>query len=465
MEVCGQDTSNQWAQPSGGQFHQRASPYNGEKNMGGLEWELELGGYGSSPPVIGSGGSIYVSSRGEGSGADSLYCFNQDGDIQWKEIFDVSSMKGPVLDNQGNIVLAYSETEGNSYLVRYDQNGNQLLQREIDGSAIEYPIIDQEDHIFLVIRRLIEERYDSYSQNYLCKYTTGFIPIWEYELPYSQDDYTLPAIAPDGSLYFNSYSFTALDEDGERIWSNHSLGSLYPPLYHKNRIYLTTLFHLACLDLSGEMQWLYTPEHGIMGSPLSLSSDDCIVFFDDDYYIYKVDLNGDLVWEQNTQSGSLTDPLCSADGFIFAHDHSNVFKFDEQGRRMWDSTYLSASGMIGPDHGEGIALSSDGSIYYTDGPEMGKFKGIDFSTPITIAWFFLIFITLTAAIGAFVLYQKRSIRVLRKGPLSPPRAQSPLPQYSFSELQCPNCSRVFSPISNERISCPYCGMTGDIDTN
>jgi len=435
--------------------------------MGNKEWDMGLGARAVSTPVIGIKGLIYVSTSTWGDDPAGLHCLDQDGRLVWSKVFDTEKIYGPVIENDGNIIIAYEERDVGNFIARYSPYGELLLVKDLEGSPFLDPVLDDEGMIYLVIKKTHTEWRGGYYGGYrtienynLTKFTPGLIDMWEFLLSTYEGTPTLPTITSDGSIAVNGKEFYFLSSEGEVIWSDHNITTDHPVLYFKDHLYFA-IHGVVCYDLQGNQKWTQSPTHGSMGSTIALTSDNGLVFFDDDYYIYKLDLDGMMIWEKDIQSNGYTNPLCSSDGYIFGCSNSEVIKFDSKGNRLLTTDYIDIPEGDWKEIGK-IALSSDGSIYFSAQSGIARFKGIDISGPITFAWISLIFITIGATIGAFVLYQKRSIKVIRKKIPSLTRGP-PYPYPSaVTPLQCPNCARSFVPRSRERIICPFCGVAGEM---
>ncbi len=459
IEVNGGSNNVQWSSPTGGQHHTLRSPYNAKNTMGGKEWEVGLDARAVSTPVIGVDGLVYVSTQNQGSDPAGLHCLNSDGEVIWAKLFDSEKIVGPVIENDGNLIIAYEERDAGSFIVRYSPYGEQLLIRSIEGIPHLDPVLDEEGNIYLIIKTTHTEYsggywgYERTIENYnLTKYTPGLIDMWEFHLSKLGTSINLPTITPGGFIAVNGYDLFFLSPEGEIVWSDPEIGTDHPILYFDNRLFIVT-GSVVCYDLEGNRKWVNGPNHGYMESTIALTSDNGLVFFDDDYYIYKLNLDGSMVWEKDIQSTGYSNPLCSSDGYIFGTDDYDVIKFDNKGNRLLNTDYLDIP-EGGWEENFRLALSSDGSLYFSAESGIAKFKGIDISAHVTFAWVSLIFITIGMTIGALVLYQKTSISVIRKRsvPLPYPHMSS-----GGSLLQCPECQGEFVPDPVGPITCPYCG--------
>jgi len=466
IDVFGGSNSVQWSSPTGGQHHTLRSPFKAKNTMGGLEWEVGLGARKVTPPVIGVDGLTYVSTENWGSDPTSLHCLDRSGNIVWSKIFDADKICGPVIEEDGNLIFAYEERDVGNFIARYSPYGEQLLVRSIEGSPFLGPVLDDEGHIYLIIKKTSTEyrggywgRYESTIENYnLTKFTTGMIDLWEFELSNYQNSPTLPTITPGGFIAVNGDDFYFLSPDGIEIWSVGDIWTDHPALYFEDKLYIASS-SIMCYDLEGNRDWSNRPDRGSIDSTIALTSDNGLVFFDDDYYVYKVDLDGMMLWEKDIQTTGFSSPFCSSDGYIFGCSNSEVIKFDSRGNRLLTTDYLDIPEGDWEVDGS-LALSSDGSIYFSGESGIAKFRGIDISAHVTFAWVSLIFMTIGMTIGAIILYNKISLPVIRKKSISVPSRQT---TPGASIVQCPRCSVMFDPGVDRFITCPSCGEMGQRD--
>lgn len=152
--------------------------------------------------------------------------------------------------------------------------------------------------------------------------------LWRFRT--NNSNYTTPAIATDGTIYFGSYDN-----------------------------------HLYALNGDGTQKWAYEIRTNTSSSPAV--SDDGTIYIGDDYgWLYAISSGGNLVWEVKLGNELKASPSIGRDGNIYAGTLSSGLKAVSQiGLEVWTAptgTILSSSAAVGPDSTIYVG-SLDGALY------------------------------------------------------------------------------------------------------
>jgi outer membrane protein assembly factor BamB len=194
-----------------------------------------------------------------------------------------------------------------------------------------------------------------------------------------------PALSPNGTLYAASESgkLFALDSSGHVTWQSAGIEHKFftpPALGNDNAIYVaddyTDLFSFAP-TMGVDPIWrqrTYSPtgprEDVLLGSdapgytwfrssPVIDASD--MIFLPHQQWLYRLNLNGDVIWFLQTLSTQLSFPAIGGDGTVYLEGHNPlwVFAIGADGKQRWA---VRPSNRV---HGSPV-VDTAGIIYFCD---------------------------------------------------------------------------------------------------
>jgi outer membrane protein assembly factor BamB len=177
-------------------------------------------------------------------------------------------------------------------------------------------------------------------------------PIWE-----------SPAIGNDGSIYFSSDIFYALDKEGKLKWTLPNGGATSPVLGNDGTIYDISFNQIFALNNNGSIKWFGTFSSNTVGCP-ALGLDGSIYLGCIDGIFYAINTDGSLKWKYETGSKINTTPAIGLDGSIYFGDANGIlYAINTDGSLKWKYKTGSAIKII---PGPSPVIGLDGSIYFGD---------------------------------------------------------------------------------------------------
>ncbi len=290
--------------------HTGRSPYITVDNLGGLKWKFTTDWLIETSPVIDKNNTIYVASW------NYLFAIYPNGTEKWRWNHPTLQDSSPALADDGTIYIGTNVVKKSGE----DKSGNQrLFAIHPDGTvkwsflgsgSFNTPIIDTEGTIYV---STFSDDGMFYAVN------SNGTEKWHYNAEYFC--HAPPAIAEDGSIYFNSQkALYAFSSDGTLKWK---------------------------LDGS------------FIGGP-AVGDDGTIYIPCDPSFLYALYPNGTVRWRADTEWGSWATPVIGLDGTIYI-GYKHMFAFHSNGTLKW---------VFRPDSDEWhnidsqtYAISADGTIY------------------------------------------------------------------------------------------------------
>lgn len=328
------------AQPAGLNWN-RQSSFNSIDLNPRIKWIHTLPGsstrFFDGTPVIGKDGSIYIKQR------DSLYAFNPDGSVKWKN--DTPRIAGVSIGHDGTLFAGNKALNPDDGSVKWSVYGNSISTPAI-GNGVIYTVIDN---------RLMALDYGKGSV------------IWSTPdlIPYSAESPS-PVVSSDGTIYLSteapndSYSFLyAFDKDGKEKWKypykQGRGGTLVPTIGPDGTIYTIKDTILYAITPNGELKWKIEKTKGI--SQVAVSKDDVIYLASLDYNLYAINTDGSEKWKKSIGSMVKGTPIIDNNGNIIVTDHSGkLLSMNDLGVTNWTL-------QIGSTSSSSPSIDKDGTIY------------------------------------------------------------------------------------------------------
>lgn len=170
-----------------------------------------------------------------------------------------------------------------------------------------------------------------------------------------------PAIGPDGTIYFGSDGFYALNPDGTLKWKFETGSDVWssPAIGPDGTIYFGSWDnYLYALNPDGTLKWKFETGDDVYSSP-AIGPDGTIYFGSDDHYLYALNPDGTLKWRFETGYDVESSPAIGPDGTIyFGSLYGYLYALNPDGTLKWK---FEAGGYSSP------AIGYDGTIYVGSG--------------------------------------------------------------------------------------------------
>jgi outer membrane protein assembly factor BamB len=215
----------------------------------------------------------------------------------------------------------------------------------------------------------------------------------EWSLSTGTTSLTCPAVAPDGTIYFGTFTgrFWAVWPDGARKWVFRAGLEIKssPAIGTDGTVYFGCRDRKCyALRPDGKLKWEFSTGGWVDSSP-ALASDGMICFGSWDRTFYALSPDGKQRWQFATAGPIVSSPAISRNGTIYFGSHDNKFyALGSDGQRKWE---YSAGGPIisspAINQEQGIYFTSvDGFCYALDFDGTLKWKlrtgGITESSPV-----------------------------------------------------------------------------------
>jgi outer membrane protein assembly factor BamB len=197
--------------------------------------------------------------------------------------------------------------------------------------------------------------------------------IWRYQIKQgvTEDNYSSPAIAPDGTIYVGSQDdyLYAVNYDGSLKWRFYA-GDVVrssPAIGADGTVYVgsysNSLYALNPAD--GSVKWSYLTHGDITSSP-AIAADGTIIFGSSDDTIYALNPDSTVKWKYKAGQDVNSSPSIAADGTIYFGSNDDVlYALTPAGTFKWryeTTRDIQGSPAIGPD-GTVYFGSLDGYLY------------------------------------------------------------------------------------------------------
>ncbi|MGA1849163.1 MAG: PQQ-binding-like beta-propeller repeat protein [Thermoplasmatota archaeon] len=445
--ASGKSSEPYWATPSGGPCNRYLSTQDGKHNLGGPEWEVDLGEDLSLRMAVGNDGTIYAVER---SGETTVHAIGPGGKLEWEADYGLDELMSPSISANGTLVLMGSrEDRETSVLMMLDKAGLPIYIEEVPGRPLFSPVPDDRGGLLVGTYGYKDDwiviHYRSPSGEVLWNIT---FPKYRYDEP----DEFVPAMDPEGRVYLVA-SF--LDDDPMCISPNGTLlwtrGMYYveraPPLItHEGNLVFETDGGLLCLSPGGSEVWRMSLGRS-PSSNIALSSDGLIYLFSgyDENLVAIDSTSGNIVLEKRNSYDDPDKIIIADDGTIFGVEWDTITSWSRDGSERWYKSLW--------DDIDDIAMGNGGTIYVTTEYGVMAIRGDDNSTILVIAWCALAVLSITSLFGIAYLYKRGT---------DPPRPVLPasvLGPKEIKRVRCTRCSNVFPiPDGLSYITCPRCGL-------
>jgi len=298
---------------------------------GTVEWEVQFSneGYIRGEVAILSNGTIIVPG---GKNDQKLYAFTPSGSLSWTYDAGSSITAGPVVSSEDSIYIG-----------------------TVDGTIYS---IDAKGEV-----------------------------LWEYQAP-EQITLALPALGPDGTVYFAVGAFRTLEKglyalhpNGEIKWIFTSDGWISSGISigPDGTIYFgSSDWFLYAVNQDGTIRWKYETGEHVTGTP-AIGDDGTIYFGSQDGYLYAITANSKLIWRYKIYNGyaDICDPVIDKNGNIYIRADEYFHCVGPDGKKKWVYTFDSTTC-------ENIAIGDDGIIYIAN-----KFAGqiTAFNSKGNVLWY------------------------------------------------------------------------------
>jgi outer membrane protein assembly factor BamB len=170
-------------------------------------------------------------------------------------------------------------------------------------------------------------------------------------------DYSTPAIAPDGTVYFVCHSgdMYALDPDGKLRW-HHSMPGISetsPTVGSDGRVYASAGSVLHSLAADGTPYWALSRGHVSRNSGISLVGDSLLLY--PNPALLAMDREGDIRWESH--HGNAGSQAIAEDGAVYLQTTDSLIALNSDGSARWSAGLPSGSRYWPP------VLGANGVIY------------------------------------------------------------------------------------------------------
>ncbi len=269
----------------------------------------------------------------------------------------------PSIDNQDNILIAANEAR----LMKMDSDGDVLWSFQ-DSSATETgeifmsPSFDEENNIYLGTTKGF----------FYCLSEEG-TKLWSLEI--DGVIWTKPLIGKENTVYFGTmgdlgkHEFMAVRE-GEVIWSFESVAtstgfySSPAPGFNDEIIVACHDGYLYSADSeTGNINWKLQlapreDDSAISASPV-VDKTGIIYIGTNEGYLYSISSEGEILWEENLKSGTVSTAVLSENDFIYliTKNPANLFKIDRDGN-------IHSKKDIGHTSSGAPLITSEGLLYY-----------------------------------------------------------------------------------------------------
>lgn len=194
-----------------------------------------------------------------------------------------------------------------------------------------------------------------------------------------------PAIARDGTVYFDADGLWALNSNGTTKWwfnqNGWNTGSSSPAIGSDGTIYICMGASLYAVDPDSALKWKYKTNdqnYAISNSSPIIGANGTIYFGGVDYYnfgghndFYAVSQTGNLVWKDEFDTGGSTQstPAIGPNGIIYVPQEFGLIAINPQsGAVLWQIHYLDTY------VASTVSVGSDGTVYMdtTPGGDFGN---------------------------------------------------------------------------------------------
>jgi len=337
-----------WPMFRGNPKHTGLSSYDTSGNNGDLRWKFKTG-QGTSSPVIGTDGTIYV-----GGGDNYTYAINPDGSLKWKYEANKGFISSPTISDDGIIYIGAQDY----YFYAINPDGTLKWKFRTYSAFNSSAVISDEGTIYVGSENIYAINPDGTQK-------------WVFET--NHGIFSSPALGDEGTIYVGSFDrqLYAINPNGKLKWKYEVGGLLIyssPAIDSNGIIYIGTSYPdntLYAINPDGTLKWEYKTKSSIYSSP-AIDSSGTIYICPEYSNLLAINPDGTLEWEFEIKKGVFASPAIGAEGTIYLGSHdSNLYAIYPNGTLKWKfgtEDRIFSSPAIGTD---GVIYfgSNDGHLY------------------------------------------------------------------------------------------------------
>jgi outer membrane protein assembly factor BamB len=189
--------------------------------------------------------------------------------------------------------------------------------------------------------------------------------IWRFQIKAgtTMDNYSSPAIGPDGTIYVGSQddSLYAVNYDGSLKWRFYAGGVVRssPAIGPDGTIYVGSYSNrlYALNPADGSVKWSYLTRGDISSSP-AIAADGTIIFGSYDDTIYALNPDSTVKWKYGTGQDVYSSPAIAVDGTVYCGSNDDyLYALTADGTLKW--RFKTGRDIVGSP-----AIGTDGTIYF-----------------------------------------------------------------------------------------------------
>lgn len=309
---------SQWPKAQCDGHNTGRSPYKAGHNDGSLKWTFDIGNEVRSSPVIGSDGTIYISSGGH------LYALDRDGNERWRTEVGFGRST-PAIGDDGTIYVMTNH-EG---LHAIGKDGEIKWTSDETGEAAI--AIGTEGKLY----------FGEGNEGFACVSRDGDV-LWA-------DDRTtyfvkaIPAIRGNGNVVLGHEEYrlvTEYDANGNTVWEAEARGLINSAtvMASDGTVYVFGYTfpggHIEAFDKAGKRLWHHELDEWPDGSAC-IGPDGTIYVQARDDRIHAIDPDGDEIWSVDIGRYGWGDVVVSDDGMVFVGNVDGNLTAIEDGEIKW----------------------------------------------------------------------------------------------------------------------------------
>ncbi len=332
----GQATSGAWPMFHRDIRHNADSTFSTSTDTGTQRWGFSIPGFVLSSPTIGSDGTIYVGSAGDGN----LYAINADGSKSWSFLTNYSISASPAVASDGTVYI--HSGDGNLYAVATGT----MKWSFATGGAQSSPVVGPDGTIYV----------GSLNRQVYAINPDGSMK-WRAAIG-GKVTYSSAALGTDGTVYIGAFddNLYAIDASGAVKWSFTTGNAIEssPAIGSDGTIYVgSDDGNLYAVTAAGSKKWSFSMGTTVASSP-AIGADGTIYVGSDDHNLYAINPDGTLKWKYATGNLVNSSPAISSDGTVLVGStDGNLYAIDANGNKKWSfaagSQILQTSPSIGAD--------------------------------------------------------------------------------------------------------------------
>ncbi|MBE44919.1 MAG: hypothetical protein CMO16_07075 [Thaumarchaeota archaeon] len=304
-----------------------------------LEWKFSTEGVIQGSPMIGSDGTVYISSHDS-----NLYAINPDGTEKWHFSADKWIDSTPAIAPDGTIY--FGSWDKRIYAI--DSSGNYKWSAQTPDQISSSPTIGPDGTIYIGAD-------DGFVY---AIYPDGTLK-WSFRT--DERIFSTPALAPNGTVYVGSFdnNLYAINPDGTEKWRFKTDGFIFssPGIASDGTIYFGSYDNnLYAVYPDGTLKWSFTTRGTVQGSP-SIAMDRTVYVGSFDNNLYAINPDGTEKWRFKTDDIVVSSPAIDSNGTIYVGSVDTfLYAINPDGTEKWrfkaDERIFSSP-----------AIDSEGTVY------------------------------------------------------------------------------------------------------